>query len=162
MKRQTKVLILLVGVIALLLAIRFALFGQPSDREQIANALAESIRASKEGRPGGVIEYLSPHFKINEENPGSSQRIGKFIRDNRPDIEVRNTEPVISGDKAEIDTSVKVTVQLLSVPLQQEIPNVKIHFQKESGLRWLVFPVKDWKIASVEAPEVDLSQFMDR
>src|SRR5580658_486734 len=66
------------------------------DKKMIQDALSESILASKEGRPGGVMDKLSANIKYNNQDVGGSERdIARYIRSNKPDIVVENTDPDI-------------------------------------------------------------------
>lgn len=151
MKPKTIVLTV-IGLAVILLALRLTIFApQPDDQKEIAQALQNSIQASKEGRPGGVLDLLSDKFKINQQTPGTFN-IAKFIRDNRPDITVANTNAVISGDTARIDTPVHVSFNYLTQTVNQDIPNVTLEFQKEEGHKYIFFPDTEWHLTNVEVP----------
>ena len=151
--RNTKTIVLSVlGLAALLLVLRLTIFAsQPNDQKQIAQALNDSIQAIKEGRPGGVLDLLSDKFKINDQAPGSFN-IAKFIREQKPDIDVANTTAVVSGDTARIDTPVHVKFSYLTQTFDQNVPNVTLIFQKEEGHRYIFFPDSEWHLTSVEVP----------
>src|SRR4051812_26701147 len=71
------------------------------DKTQIQQALAEAIKASKEGRPGSVVDKLADNFKVNEVQ-ASTRQIADFVKNNHPEVNVKDTEPVVSGDTAQI------------------------------------------------------------
>ena len=151
--RNTKIIVLsVVGLAVLLLALRLTIFApQQDDQKEIAQALHDSIQASKEGRPGGVLDLLSDKFKINEQSPGRFD-IAKFIREQKPDIDVANTRAVVSGDTARIDTPVHVKFSYLTQNFDQKIDNVTLVFQKEEGHKYIFFPDTEWHLTDVEVP----------
>lgn len=149
----------IVAVAALLLLLRSVLFG-PSDKELIRDAVKESVEASREGRPGGVLEYLSNSFTFNDQEAPNRREIGKWIRQGKPEVVLRNSEPVISGETAEIVTPVHVKFDYLAFKFDQEIPNVRITLQKEAGTKWLIVPTKKWRIVSVTAPDVSAADYL--
>ena len=62
-----------VGVVLLLFGGKYVIatyFG-PSDEALVKSALAEAVKASKEGRPGGVLDHITDHFKMNSDIPGN-------------------------------------------------------------------------------------------
>ncbi|MEA2553375.1 MAG: hypothetical protein QOJ65_1551 [Fimbriimonadaceae bacterium] len=139
-------------LLATLLVLRFTIFApKPDDQKLIAEALRQSIQASKEGRPGGVLEILSNKFKINQQSPGRFD-IAKFVRENKPDVEVSNSHAIVSGDTARIDTPVRVKVSFLNQNFDQTIDNVTLVFQKEDTYRYVVFPTRQWRLTDVEVP----------
>lgn len=139
------------GLIALLIiALPFVLPG-PSDKELISQALKESIKAGREGRAGSVLDLLSSSFTVNDQQYGSRRNIAKFIKDAKPDLEISNSEPVIQGDTATIDSPAKIslTFPAYSVALK----SLHLEFAKELGTRFLIFPTRDWKLVKVTVPE---------
>lgn len=140
-----------VGVAALAF-VGYGLFApQPSDEDLIKTALADSLRAGKEGRPGSVLELLSQNFTVN--NAGSPGRgaIAKAIKDYKPDIEISNQSPTISGSSARIESPAKVSVSL--PPMSLDIRQVNLDFQREDGRRLLFFPARAWKLTNVTVPD---------
>ncbi len=130
----------------------------PSDEKLVQQALAESIKASREGRPGGVMEYLSDSLKLNDQEPGKRQ-IADFIKNSHPDISVSDTEPVIrqSEGTAQINSPVRIK---LSFPggasVDKTIPNVTMKFQREDARVWLVIPTKQWRLVEVTVPQASI------
>ena len=51
----------------------------PSDQKMIREALDQAVLASREGRPGGVMDYLSNKFAVNSESITSGQ-VANFIK----------------------------------------------------------------------------------
>lgn len=145
--------------VALLAFVGYGLFApSPSDEEQIKAALAESLKAGKEGRPGSVLELLSRNFKVNEEQVVGRRDIGQYIRDYKPNIEIRNQTPTVSGDSAEIVSPAKVSISV--PPVSIDIRQVTLGFKKEHTTRMLIFPAKDWKLESVTVPEEVVGEVM--
>ncbi|MFX8820935.1 hypothetical protein ABTM55_19390, partial [Acinetobacter baumannii] len=82
-------------------------FFGPSDENLIREAVTRSIEASREGRPGGVIDYISDRFAVNGDQPGTSA-IARFIRESKPEVTIDSYKPLVNGDQALITTPVKV------------------------------------------------------
>lgn len=142
--------------ILLLLAVAggilFVQASAPKDPEAIRRALRSSIEASREGRPGGVLEKLSIQFKINDESPGNMLDIAKFVREQKPDVTIPDPSDdaiVVTGDEAQLTTPVKVKMPMMDLDLKE----VTIRFKKEQSLAYFFVPVKVWKVDSVSAPE---------
>jgi hypothetical protein len=152
MRNPKTIVLSVIGLAALLLVLRLTVFApQPDDQKEIAQALQNSIQASKDGRPGGVLDLLSEKFKINEQSPGTFN-IAKFIRDNKPDITVANTTAVVSGDTARIDTPVHVKFSYLTQTFDKDIQGVTLVFQKEEAHKYIFFPTTEWHLTNVEVP----------
>ena len=151
--RTTRNIILAVAALAIvLLALRLTVFApQQNDQQLIAKALQDSIQASREGRPGGVLDLLSDKFQINSQSPRTFD-IAKFIRENKPEVEVYNTNAIISGDTARIDTPVHVKFHILTQDIDQKVDNVTLIFQKEDGHKFLIIPDKEWHLVDVQVP----------
>lgn len=125
------------------------------DRKLIQEALDESIKASREGKPGGVLENISVNFKFNDSEIGGRGDIGQYVKQMRPDVEILQRDPTISGDTAKIISDVKVRFKLGPVESEQRVENVVITLQRETGTKFGVIPVKKWRIVTVSAPTFD-------
>jgi hypothetical protein len=147
-----RIILLALGAVSALLVLRFVIFApQPDDQALIAQALSDSLKAGKEGRPGGVLEILSRKFRINEQSPGRFD-IAKFIRENKPDVTVLNKAAVVSGDTARIETPVEVKISFLNQKFDQRIENVTLIFEKEESHKFLVIPTTAWRLTDVDVP----------
>jgi len=158
---KTKKTLLFLGVfLVLLIGVRVmvGMTHQESDKSLIQKALAESIKASRKGRAGGVMDKLSSQLKFNGSDYGSAGRdISRFIRDSRPDITVENDDPVISGDEGTIVSPVDLKLSMLGQSLDRHLKKVTMVFRKEDARDWLVIPVRKWKLAEVEVSESAVS-----
>lgn len=131
------------------------IFGE-SDQVLIERALDESIQASKEGRPGGVMDFLSRELTFNEQQVGNWREVSRFIREQRPDVEVQDRKVVLLGDdRAEMRSPVRLSLKVLGFSQSVTIPEVRIEFEKESGRRYVVFPDRRWRVVRVHAPDFD-------
>ena len=146
-------------LVALGLASGFGLFGGPSDRELIQIALKEAIQASREGRPGGVLDFISKRFEVNGEQYGTRD-ISKTIKDMKPDVEIERPEPAITGDSATITIPIRLSVTLPTVSMNMS--SVKLHFARENGTKWLIFPTKKWRMVRVEIPDDVVNEVRDQ
>jgi len=157
MKDPRKPIFLVLGVVVALAILRFTIFAPaPNDQQLIAEALRQSIQASKEGRPGGVLDILSSKFRINDQSPGT-MNIAKFIRDSKPDVDVSNMTAVVSGDTARIDSPVHVRATFLTQTFDQQIPNVTFVFQKEDAHKFLIIPTTEWHLTDIEVPNDEIN-----
>jgi hypothetical protein len=119
----------------------------------IREALQESLQASREGRPGGVLDLLSQKFKINDVPGLSRQQIARYIRDSKPLVEISNQTPIIHGDTAEIVSDVTVDAKIsefgFNTRFQRTFSNVKMVFAKEGSTKFLFVPAKTWRLTDV-------------
>jgi len=130
----------------------------PSDKVLIRAALNQSIQASREGNPLGVLQQLSKSFKMNDVT-GSPMDIAKFIRENKPDIEIPiplDADIVINEAEgtARLVTPVKVKMLVMGATFNE----VTIIFKKEDSFKWFVIPSREWKVIQVYAPEDQLPE----
>jgi hypothetical protein len=123
------------------------------DKTQIKEALAEAIKASKEGRPGSVIDKLSENFKVNEESPGSSQIAG-FVKNHHPEVDIKDTDPIVSSDTAQINSD--ITVKLDLMPGGWNFKDAQIQFKKEAAMDWWIFPTSKWHLSAVRVRPEDM------
>lgn len=154
---KTKRALLILGTLLVLLvggrAIVIKMHPQ-SDTEAIRQALADSIQASREGRPGGVMDKLSDNISYNGQNEGGYQRdIARYIKTSKPDVEVENMDPVVTGDEATIVSPVQLTLSLLGQSVTKQIKEVTLVFRKEPEREFLIIPTVKWKLAEVRVPD---------
>lgn len=141
---------------AVLVYVGIGLFApQPSDEALIQTALDEAIQASKEGRPGSVIDLLANDFAVNGERFSTGQ-IAERIRKMKPNIKFADRSPTISGDTANLRSSVALS---LAIGPSMSIDNVEVIFEKRSATRMLLFPTKKWEVTDVNVPEEAFEQF---
>jgi hypothetical protein len=150
----------LVGLGGLLLAVLAApaLLG-PSDRALIQQTMDEALRASREGRPGGVLENLSRSIRYNDMPLDNPQEVAEFIRNGRPDVTVADMSPDIQGGMATIESPVTVSLRYGPLPMTQTLPKVRFTLRKEVGTRWLVVPAPKWRLVSIEADGVAVPSY---
>jgi tRNA/tmRNA/rRNA uracil-C5-methylase (TrmA/RlmC/RlmD family) len=156
-----KPILIAAGILVVLIGIRTIMtLGKPDDKQLVREALAESIAASKEGRPGGVMDKISDKLMVNNQQVASMRQIANWIRDAKPDVEVPKQDPVIVGDEAQITSPVRVK---LSLPggsgFDQTIQDVTLVFAKESATEWLIIPTTKWRLREVKLPENVMDQF---
>ncbi len=126
------------------------IFG-PSDQALIRRALDEAVQASREGRPGGVMDKLTDRFKVNTDEPGNRQ-VADFIKNSHPDITVSDEKAVVSEDTARITGPVRVRASFLGMNFDQKIDDVSLVFQRESAHEWGFIPVRKWRLDQVLVP----------
>jgi hypothetical protein len=137
----------------------FASIDRRPDDVLIKQALADSIEASREGRPGGVMDFISDQITINTMGGISKAKIAQLIRDNKPSVTVSNQEVKVDsdGETAEMTSDVDVAGEIGMLQAKQafnyKFEDVKMTFQKENGRKFLVIPTKVWRLRSVEIPD---------
>lgn len=156
-----KPILIVAGILILLVGIRAIMaMGGADDKKLIREALAESIQASKEGRPGGVMDKISDKLTVNNEQFRKGQ-IFDVIRDMKPDVEVLQQDPVVMGDEAQITSPVRLKLKLPignGSAFDQTIQDVTLVFAKESATEWLVIPTTKWRLKEVRLPDNVMSQ----
>lgn len=153
MNRIPKAVLYIGLAVVVLVALRLTVFApRPNDQELIKEALDQSIQASKEGRPGGVMDIISEKFNINGMRPGSRWDIAKFIRDSKPDVVVEDTTAFVDGDKARITSPVQLKMSFLNQKWDRRVDDVTIVFEKEDARRYLIFPTRKWRLTDVVLP----------
>ncbi len=162
MARGGKILIVTGSVVALLLGGKLALglFTKVDDKTLIAEAVKDGLKASKEGRPGGVLEKLSASLTVNGEgSPGAKGQIADYIKKLKPDVEFKTLEPQVFGDEARIETPATMSVNLLGMNRSVDIKNVTITLKREDTYEYLIFPKKAWRVADVRVDVSALDMF---
>lgn len=122
------------------------------DVKEIRKAIAESIKASKDGRPGGVLDHVSVDLRINESSIGGARDISDFVRKFKPDVEIPQVDPKVFTDSAQINTPIKLTLGMFGARQSYDLKDVIITMKKEEDRMWLVFPSHTWKVAEVRVP----------
>jgi hypothetical protein len=148
-----KTLKIVAGSLAVLIVVRVGIGLQDhrSDKQQITDELQRSIQASKEGRPGSVFEMLSDKVKFNEQDASENMgQVADFIKQQKPDIQVENPDPIVTGDTAAITTPVDMTFSLLGISKTLRYKDVVLVFRREPVIHFLVFPGTDWKLTDVK------------
>ncbi len=157
MNGQAKKILPPVLVVVLILVAVVMLSGaKHDDKAEIENALASAVKASKEGRAGGVVAFLASNVVINGQSYNINQQFDSFVRKYHPDITLGAMEPEIQGDSAKVTTDIQFTVMTQSV----DIKEVTFTLEKQSGHKWLFFPDQEWKITGATAPEAGYSQVL--
>jgi len=163
MGKTTKTLLILGTALILLVGgrVMISVMHPQDDKALIRTALADSIQASKDGRPGGVMDKLSDNIKYNGQSGAGYQRdIARYIRTSKPDVEVQNTDPVVSGDEATIVSPVKLTLSLLGQSTSRNLKDVTIVFKKEADHDFLIIPSTRWKLAEVRVPDASVADLV--
>ena len=148
------------GIVGLLLIGKVGLgfLNQPDDKTLITEAIKEAQKASKEGRPGGVMDFLSVSLNVNgSEIEGNRREVWNMIKDQKPDIEFTKIEPIITGEDARFESPANVKVGIAMISRTVTIPNVVINLKKEEAREWFIIPKKSWKITQIRAPMEDLT-----
>ena len=159
MGKSTKAFVFIGILLVVLVAGRVMLSFSTSedDKALIQKALAESIQASREGRPSVVMDKLSSNIMFNGQNEGGNQYdIARYIRNSKPEVEVENPVPVVTGDEAIIESPVRLSLSVLGQPLSTRLKDVTLVFRKEADRKFLIIPSHSWKLAEVHVQDSHL------
>lgn len=158
-----KPILVIAAILVVLVGVRVVMGLAPQDdKKLVREALAESIAASREGRPGGVMDKISSKLVINGEPLVSNPQIANWIRNSKPDVVVEKPDPVIMGDEAQITSPVRVK---LANPigngnaLDRTVNDVTLIFAKESATTFLIIPTTKWRLREVKLPDSAVSDF---
>lgn len=145
MSFKQRVLVTIVSLAVLAIAGLLLFSRDPSDEQQIRDALRDSIQAGKEGRPGGMLEILSRDFNYDSIPFEQAQAVQRYIRDGKPDVTIDNWLPEIDGDLAVIKTSATVKV---GIPFNTSFtfPDCTLTFRRERASKFLIFPGTKWRL----------------
>jgi hypothetical protein len=145
-------------VLLLVLRVGISLSNRPSDQVLIERALDEAIQASKEGRPGGVLDLLSANLKVNDQLIGASNReIANFVRDQKPDVKVLEPSARIIGEEGRIVSLVDLDLGILGVRRLKEVTMI---FRREEATELVFIPTTKWRLVEVRVPDSTISDFM--
>jgi hypothetical protein len=160
MNKTGKTLIGIVVAIAILFGVRVALSltGRKDDATLIQQSLQEAVKASREGRPGGVVDLLSNSLTVNQTEVGNARgQINDFIRKQKPSVTVLEPSPQITGDEARIVSPVELDLGILG---KRNLSEVTLIFRKEESTEFLLIPTRKWRLTEVRAPETAISELM--
>ena len=124
MARGGKILAITGAVVAVLVAgkVGLGLLAKVDDKTLILEAVKDGLKASKEGRPGGVLEKLSASLTVNGEGtPGAKSQIADYLKRLKPDVEFKSLEPQVFGEEARIETPATMSVSILGMNQSVEL-----------------------------------------
>lgn len=150
-----------------------AVMNKPNDETQILQALEEMRVASVEGRPGGVLEYISDSIELptqpEDQWMGRSPKaqIARFLRQaDIRSVEISDTKVELHGELAQVACSVRAD---LTYPAFGDVPiafdRVVIEFRREASRRLFVVPDSTWRVVRfqpVSLPSVDGMPLLSR
>ncbi len=157
-KKNTKYLPVIAGVVAVAIVVFLLVGAKHDDKAEIETALKNTLQASREGRPGGVVEYLASDVVVNGEHYNVNRQFDDFIRKYHPDITLGEVKPDIVGDKATVTSEIQFSVANQSV----DIPDVTFNLQRQQTRKWLVIPSQEWKVTGASAPEKGYEQILSQ
>lgn len=148
--------IVIVVVLGVLFAVNVvAVMNAPSDEQQIRTALEEMRKASIDGRPGGVQEYLSNSFELPEGAPqdggllsGPKAKVADAIRKSKVNyLTLSNITIEISGINAIARCDVDTEFTYMMFPaVTYAAKDIQIEFRKEGSRRLFVIPEPKWRV----------------
>lgn len=162
-----------VGLLALVVINVIAVVNKPNDETQILNALEEMRVASIEGRPGGVLEYISDSIQLpvgtEDQWFGRSPKaeIARFLRQAEiRSVEIKEPKVEVYGELAQVTCSVTAD---LSYPMIGDaslaFDDVVIEFRREESRRLFVVPDSTWRVVRfqpVSLPNLDGMPLLSR
>lgn len=162
MGKTAKTIGIIAGVILVLFVARIGLSmaSRPDDQKLIQNALAEAVKASKEGKPGGVMDLLSKNLKVNDQEVGANGRqIADFVRQQKPNITVLEPQAQITGEEGRIVSPVELELFPFG---KRTLNEVTMIFRKEDATEYLVLPVTKWRLTEVRVPDTSVAEFVQQ
>ena len=156
MNKRKRNTLAIVGALVLVAICWLVFQPKTNDSDQIKVALLSAVKASKEGRAGGVVEYLASNVQVNGQKYDVNRQFTSFIRQYHPDITLGSLEPKINGDHATLTTDLQISILKNTATL----PGVTFTFEKEHDTKWLIFPSQDWKVTGASAPDEAYQQFI--
>ena len=145
----------LLGIALLLLVCRIGLglVRKPDDQALIRQAIAEATKASREGRPGGVLDNLSAEASLNGQTADSRGQIADVVRRLRPDLQLSSGEATITGDEARVVGPAKLTLGILNAKRTYDIAKITVILRREDDRDLLVIPTHRWRVSRAEVPD---------
>jgi hypothetical protein len=145
--------VILLSLLVLTIGGRFiyGLLSHPDDKSLIQTALADAVKASREGRPGSVIDKLAENFTVNGAQPGIGNVV-QIVKNNHPEVAIQDTDPMVSGDTAQISSDVSVKVTILTQTQSFTVKDAQLLFKKEDATEWLIFPTRKWRLSAIRVP----------
>ena len=157
-----KPILVVAAILVVLVGVRVVMGLAPQDdKKLVREALAEAIKASREGRPGGVMDKISDNLNVNGD-PVRKGQVMNWIRNSKPDVTVEKQDPVIIGEEAQITSPVQVKLKLPignGIAFDRTIDNVTMVFAKESATDWLIIPTTRWRLREVKLPDDVADEF---
>ncbi|HTQ11864.1 MAG TPA: hypothetical protein VMI31_17510 [Fimbriimonadaceae bacterium] len=153
-----KIALAVLGLVVLVVGGRFiyGMFSHPDDGTLIKQSLSEAVQASKDGRAGSVIDLLAANFTVNGDRP-ESQQIVDIVKKSHPDVDIANTDPVITGDTAQITSDVSVKLDTLGISRTLSFKDAQFVFKKEAATEWFVIPTIKWRLSAIRVSAADVS-----
>lgn len=148
-----------IGLLVLLVAGKYVAntyFG-PSDETLIKKALDDALVASREGRPGGVLDFLGDSFKVNSTAIGGRQ-VSDFIRNQKPDIQIDYRRPQFGVDTARMSSSARIKISIIGFDQDVTLKDITLDFKKEDSTDFLLLPVKKWRLTAIHVPQNSLPE----
>jgi hypothetical protein len=130
----------------------------PDDKALIKAALADAIKASREGRPGSVIDKLAANFKVNGQEFGN-RSIADVIKTSHPDVVIKDSDPLVSGESAQINSDMTVSGDILGTRYSKDLKDVQLLFKKEAATDYLIFPTTKWHLAAARLSPEQIAEF---
>ena len=152
-KRILVVAAVLMAALAVLILLRLP---QPSDQDQILAQLETARAAGEHHNVGGIMKIISGDYHGSTAFDSNVVALrfflGKTLGRGDTPVQVSLSPPSVQihGDTA--DTVGQVTVRPAEGgPPLYDAP-VTMHWKREDGTRWLVFPAKVWRVVGAEYP----------
>ena len=100
---------------------------------------------------------LSTEELLNEFANMTVVQIADFVKNNHPEVDIKDADPVIDGDSARITSDITVKVDALGMNQTYTFKDAELVFTKEAATDWLIFPTKKWRLSTARVSESDLS-----
>ena len=160
--RRTGLILLGLALILLIGRIGLGFLRAPDDAGLIREALNETTKAAREGRPGGVLDYLSAEASLNGQKAPDVRGIADSIRRYSPDVKLNSTDATIAGNEARVVTAGEVSFGILNARATVPLNRVTITLTKEEDRDFLIIPTHRWRVTKVEVPEQEATDLIQK
>ena len=150
-KRILSIAAVLIVALAVLIVLRLP---RPSDQDQILAQLESARSAGEHHNVSGIMKIISADYHGSSAFDSNVDELhfflGKTVGRGGEAVQVSLSPPSVQvhGDTA--DSTGQVTVRPAEGgPPLYDAP-VTMHWKREDGLRWLLFPTKVWRVVGAE------------
>jgi hypothetical protein len=154
MKRTSWISLIAVCLAAAAILLLHLNAGSFSDENKIHQLLKNAETAAEGRNLGLAFSLISPdyHDSAGLRADGIKMQIVRALRSTEHyDILIDKAALKINGDTAHVDTRVTISRISRTASLEEYFSGgVGLNLKKENARKWLVIPVKVWKITSIE------------
>jgi hypothetical protein len=103
-----------------------------------------------------VMDFISDQLRIDGLGRITKAQVANLIRDSKPDVQVDTQSIEVQGNKAEMlaDATVNANVSMFSMStnFSRTFTGIKLRFEKEEARKYVIVPVRVWRLVEVNIP----------